>query len=83
MDVLKTNLFVARQGVSMSTIKTNAGSSTVRVNAGQMFMHILKTEGPAAFLKGWTASYARIGPQTTLTMIFSEQIRLAAGVEGL
>jgi hypothetical protein len=40
-------------------------------------------EGPRAFFKGWLAGYMRLGPQTTLIFLFSEQIRRYFGVEAV
>lgn len=40
-------------------------------------------EGPRAFFKGWLAGFVRLGPQTTLTFLASEQIRRAFHVEAV
>jgi solute carrier family 25 uncoupling protein 8/9 len=42
---------------------------------------VLQHEGPTALLKGWTASYARVGPHTVLILIFNERIRMFLGME--
>ena len=42
---------------------------------GAHVMNILKNEGPSAFMKGWTASYMRIGPHTIISFVLIEQIR--------
>lgn len=47
----------------------------------QCVRDIFTQEGPRAFFKGWLASYVRLGPQTTLILLFSEQIRSALSLE--
>jgi len=37
-------------------------------------------EGPAAFFKGWTAQYLRLGPQTMITFLLMERLRLVMGL---
>ena len=34
---------------------------------------IFAREGARGFFKGWTANYARLGPQTTLMFVFMEK----------
>lgn len=40
---------------------------------------IMRFEGFRALYKGWTASYIRMGPQTTLIFVFYEQIKIMFG----
>ncbi|BDA51103.1 probable mitochondrial uncoupling protein 2 [Coccomyxa sp. Obi] len=40
-------------------------------------------EGARGFFKGWTANYARLGPQTTLMFVFMENIRHITGMKAL
>ena len=55
------------------------------VNRGSTVMDCVRDifvyEGPRAFFKGWLAGYVRLGPQTTLIFLFSEQIRRFFGIE--
>lgn len=44
---------------------------------------ILLLGGPLAFMKGWSASYFRIGPQTTIIFILTEALRNLASLEEL
>ncbi|KAL7529452.1 hypothetical protein ACHAWF_002979 [Thalassiosira exigua] len=44
------------------------------------FVHILKTDGPVGFLKGWTASYLRIGPHTVISLVLIEKVRQLIGI---
>lgn len=72
--MLKTNLFVAQQ----STVASNPASNNVTASAGRMFLHILRTEGPSAFLKGWTASYVRsVGAKLYVHCILLERYSLS------
>lgn len=47
---------------------------------GRMVYDILRKEGPSAFMKGWSASYCRIGPHTVISFLLIEQIRTVIGM---
>ncbi|GFR45395.1 hypothetical protein Agub_g6678 [Astrephomene gubernaculifera] len=68
-DVIKTNMFVSGGGVRKGISQTAAD--------------IFRADGVAGFFKGWTANYARLGPQTVITFLISEALRSALGLEGL
>jgi len=65
VDVLKTKMFV-NGGQYGSTLAC----------ARQLFM----AEGIRGFFKGWTANYIRVGPNTTITFLVLEQLRVWAGL---
>ncbi len=44
---------------------------------------IFRREGARGFFKGWTANYARLGPQTTLMFVFMENMRHITGMKAL
>jgi len=44
---------------------------------------IFVREGARGFFKGWTANYARLGPQTTIMFVVMEKMRYLAGMQGL
>mmetsp|Transcript_4077 Transcript_4077/g.6126 ORF Transcript_4077/g.6126 Transcript_4077/m.6126 type:complete len:123 (+) Transcript_4077:132-500(+) len=44
------------------------------------FVRILKRDGPFGFLKGWTASYLRIGPHTIISLVLIEKVRQMIGM---
>ena len=44
---------------------------------------ILKREGPRGLLKGWTANYIRLGPQTTVIFVVMEKMRQLYGLDSL
>ncbi|KXZ49928.1 hypothetical protein GPECTOR_19g379 [Gonium pectorale] len=68
-DVIKTNMFVSG-GASKGNITHTA-------------LDILRRDGLAGFMKGWSANYARLGPQTMITFLISEALRRELGLQGL
>ncbi|KAG2429349.1 hypothetical protein HXX76_011115 [Chlamydomonas incerta] len=69
VDVVKTHMFVSGAGVRKNILQTT--------------LAILYNDGIPGFFKGWTASYARLGPQTVFIFLISEGLRKAIGLEGL
>ena len=67
-DVLKTRAMDARKG-------------EIR-NAFHLIKDIAFEGGPLAFFKGYVPAFIRLGPQTILTFVFMEQIRLRFGALG-
>lgn len=68
-DVVKAKMFTS---VSKSPI-------TPLECAAQLF----KDEGVRGLLRGWSASYTRLGPLTTLVFVLNEKFRVALGLAGL
>ena len=48
--------------------------------AADHFKNILKTDGPMGFMRGWTASYLRIGPHTVISLVMIEKVRQMIGI---
>lgn len=44
---------------------------------------VLRNDGLAGFMKGWSASYARLGPHTVIMFLTAEQLRQYAGLKSL
>lgn len=44
---------------------------------------ILRQEGARAMFKGWTANYARLGPQTTIIFVAVEKLRAMMGMSAI
>jgi solute carrier family 25 uncoupling protein 8/9 len=44
---------------------------------------LLRHEGAGALMKGWSANYARLGPQTVIVFVVAEQLRGLAGLGAL
>ncbi|GHJ83640.1 hypothetical protein NliqN6_0042 [Naganishia liquefaciens] len=45
-----------------------------------IIMKAVKTEGLPFFFRGWTAAWVRLCPQTILTLVFLEQLRLGVDI---
>jgi solute carrier family 25 (mitochondrial uncoupling protein), member 8/9 len=67
-DVIKTHMFVG--GRQQSGVLSTAQS-------------IWRTAGLRGFFKGWTANYARLGPQTVIIFIVNERLRQLLGAKSL
>lgn len=44
---------------------------------------LIQNDGIGALLRGWSASYVRIGPHTVLIFVFNERLRQLAGMDAL
>jgi len=71
VDVIKTRVYAARKAAN--------GEAGILTQVGG----IVKNEGLGGFLKGWTASYLRLGPQTAITFLVYEQVRKVVGLDAL
>ena len=49
----------------------------------QCAAHMLQAGGPAAFMRGWGAMFARMAPTSALTFFLYEQIRTLLGLKYL
>ena len=67
--------FAAPADVLMANFQTSE-HATLRECAASMLHH----GGPAAFLRGWSANFARLAPLFALYLPIYEQIRLALGI---
>ncbi|KAG2482543.1 hypothetical protein HYH03_018534 [Edaphochlamys debaryana] len=68
IDVIKTRMFVGGQ--------TYSGPIACAA-------HVLKQDGLYGFMKGWSASYARLGPHTVIMFLTAERLRKATGLQSL
>lgn len=69
VDMIKTQLYMDKGG--------SAGGAS-----GAMRM-VLERHGPMGLMRGWSANYVRLGPQTVVTFIALERFRALAGMEAL
>ncbi|GLC45135.1 hypothetical protein PLESTB_000431300 [Pleodorina starrii] len=46
-------------------------------------LDVWRRDGVRGFFKGWSANYARLGPQTVITFLISEMLRKQLGLNGL
>lgn len=65
VDVVKTHMFV-RGGAFSGPF--------------ECLIDIVKQDGIRGLFRGWTANYARLGPQTTITFVLLEQLRTLTGL---
>jgi len=56
---------------------------TRRATSGRPSRKVLAADGPAGLMRGWTANYVRLGPQTVITFIALEKLRGLAGLDSL
>lgn len=68
VDVIKTNMF---------TSGSNSGGPVATA------LDVYRRAGPAGFMRGFTASYSRLGPQTLCMFLAAEQLRKLTGMESL
>eukprot|EP00798_Chlamydomonas_sp_ICE-L_P012522 gene12522-15738_t len=60
------------------------GAILTKILAGSMSGGIAAVAtSPTELVKGWTANYARLGPQTVVTFIVNEKVRFWLGVDSL
>ncbi len=68
LDVVKTRMFVSGSKYS---------------GALQCAKDVLAKDGLIGFMKGWSASYARLGPHTVIMFLTAERLRQFAGLQSL
>ena len=95
VDMIKTQLYMsaATNGESAATRNESAGAAARQKrevkNSAQPAGAVaaardgLKREGPRGFMRGWSANYLRLGPQTVITFVALEQFRRLAGMDAL
>ena len=81
VDMIKTQLYVSSPGPN----STKLSASRVRAPGGaaEAARDVLRREGPRGFMRGWTANYLRLGPQTVITFVALEQLRKLVGMDAL
>lgn len=68
LDVIKTRMFVSGKAYS---------------SAFECAADVMKKDGLIGFMKGWSASYARLGPHTVIMFLTAERLRKYAGLQSL
>ena len=58
-----------------------SGHDRAGASSYAIFRALLREEGPRAFMKGWTASYTRIGPHTIISFVLIERARQFVGLQ--
>ncbi|PON57205.1 Mitochondrial substrate/solute carrier [Parasponia andersonii] len=73
IDMVKTRLMLQRESKRVGTYR----------NGFHCAYQVVRTEGPKALYKGGFAIFARLGPQTTITLILCEKLRELAGLKAI
>lgn len=61
-------------------VKTRVMNCTERRGPMSHAAEILRRDGPTGFMKGWTASYFRLGPHTIISLLVIEKVRSLVGL---
>lgn len=76
-------------GIVTTTVTAPADVLKTRMFAGgsggvvEAATKLVAEEGASALFKGWMANYVRLGPQTMIIFLVSEQLRKAFGLGAL
>ncbi|XP_057483549.1 uncharacterized protein LOC130770207 isoform X2 [Actinidia eriantha] len=73
MDLIKTRLMLQRESKTVGTYK----------NGFHCAYQVMRTEGPRGLYKGGFAIFARLSPQTMITLILYEKLRQLAGLKAV
>lgn len=73
VDMIKTRLMLQKESKRMGSYK----------NGFHCAYQVVLTEGPKGLYKGSLATFARLGPQTTITFILCEKLRELAGLNAI
>ena len=91
VDMVKTQLYMdagggdGGAGVTKGAGKGGAGGRLRPGLAGAFdaLSMIVRKEGVAGLMRGWSANYVRLGPQTVITFVALEKFRAYAGLTAL
>ena len=75
VDMIKTQLYMDKG----SGVKGGGGS----FGALSAMRMVVERHGPMGLMRGWSANYVRLGPQTVITFIALEKFRALAGMSSL
>ncbi|KAL4202562.1 hypothetical protein AMTRI_Chr02g221700 [Amborella trichopoda] len=73
MDMVKTRLMMQRESKKLGNYR----------NGFHCAYQVVVTEGPRALYKGGFTTFARLGPQTTITFLVYEKLRELAGMKAI
>ena len=86
VDMIKTQLYVSDVQLpddSKGPGPVSASRARAPRGAAEAARDVLRREGPRGFMRGWTANYLRLGPQTVITFVALEQLRKLVGMDAL
>jgi solute carrier family 25 uncoupling protein 8/9 len=62
-------------GTAAAAATTTTATAAASPSPWSVARDLVRAEGPAALLKGWSAQYVRLGPQTVITFLVLERLR--------
>jgi solute carrier family 25 (mitochondrial uncoupling protein), member 8/9 len=71
IDVVKTCVMAAKKKGGM------------KLSTADAIREIVTKDGAAGFMKGWSASFSRMGPQTVFCLLINEQLRTLLGMKAM
>ena len=79
-DMIKTQMYVVEPDDARG-----AGGGGARARSGAMAAarRVVATHGWTGLMRGWSANYVRLGPQTVITFVALEKFRALAGMQSL
>jgi solute carrier family 25 uncoupling protein 8/9 len=90
VDMVKTQLYMDAGGGDGAGVTKGAGKGGAggRLRPGlagafDALSMIVRKEGVAGLMRGWSANYVRLGPQTVITFVALEKFRAYAGLTAL
>ena len=90
VDMVKTQLYMDAGGDGGAGVTKGAGKGGAggRLRPGlagafDALSMIVRKEGVAGLMRGWSANYVRLGPQTVITFVALEKFRAYAGLTAL
>lgn len=79
VDMIKTQLYMDKGG-SGSAGGGGGGGGPGALSAMRM---VIDRHGALGLMRGWSANYVRLGPQTVITFVALEKFRAMAGMTSL
>lgn len=71
LDVVKTCVMAAKKKGGM------------KLSTAEAIREIVTKDGAAGFMKGWSASFSRMGPQTVFCLLINENLRALLGMKAM
>ena len=88
VDMVKTQLYMDAGGDGGAGVGGASKGSRPSLRPGlagafDALSMIVRKEGVAGLMRGWSANYVRLGPQTVITFVALEKFRAYAGLTAL
>ena len=79
-DMIKTQMYVVEPDDARGA---RGGGARARSGAMAAARRVVATHGWTGLMRGWSANYVRLGPQTVITFVALEKFRALAGMQSL